>query len=148
MSSLIPTRSSSHKDTSPPTYIEPSYLRRISAGELDPELTSHAWTRLDAVPAIQPIARADDDGESNSGSWVALNAMQAFEHAEDALLVFGHFANAVVLNPQANAILLTRHRHNRELIPGEWAQRSATAPLISRKSKLVELMLRRKEGFR
>src|ERR1700722_4621532 len=45
-----------------------------------------------------------DDSQADAGSRIVLFVSNALEHAENAALIFGRDANAVVLDPNANVV--------------------------------------------
>jgi hypothetical protein len=70
-------------------------------GQLDPEFTALVKSGLNAALPAHPLNCPPNNGQAYPKAWIHFNAVQAFEHEPDALVVLGRDANAVVFDPES-----------------------------------------------
>jgi hypothetical protein len=71
--------------------------------EFEPEAAAFAGVGLDAGAAAHLLGGSPDDGQTDAGARKLLGRMEALEDAEDLSLGFRVDADAVVLDPDADA---------------------------------------------
>src|ERR1043166_2201835 len=74
-------------------------VRRI---ELQPEAAAFAWSGLDADFAAHTLGGFAHESQPDAGPLVAF--VELLEHAENALLIFPRYADALVFDPEAHPV--------------------------------------------
>src|SRR3954468_7056285 len=73
-----------------------------SGGQFHPKAAPRAGRGFHTHASAHPLDGFADNCQSNAGAGIGIDAVQAFEHSEDALMIFRTDANAIVLNPKAD----------------------------------------------
>src|SRR5438309_230777 len=66
--------------------------------QLNPKFTAGAGTGFDTECSTHAFDGFADDGQAHAGSFVVQLGMDAFEHVEEAVLVFLRNADAVIMD--------------------------------------------------